>query len=140
MPNRSAEVDQFIQTLDHPLKETVATLRDAILESDDRITEQIKWKAPSFCFAGDDRVTMNLRPQDTVQLIFHRGVKVRDSSSFVFEDSGGRLEWAAPDRGILTISGQDDLHQNGTAIVTLVNRWMEATSNGAHDSQSPVPG
>lgn len=129
MSNRTPEVDRFLAELDHPLQGVVADLRATILNSDDRITEQIKWKAPSFCFAGDDRVTMNLRRQDAIQLIFHRGVKVRDSSSFVFEDPTGLLKWASPDRGILTVASLDDLRANRAEIVGLVDRWMDATTD-----------
>ena len=66
MPNRSPEVDEFLRELSHPLQEGVAEVRDAILASDDGITEHIKWKAPSFCHEGDDRVTFRLGPSDSV--------------------------------------------------------------------------
>jgi hypothetical protein len=97
MANRSEAVERFMQELDHSRKEEIAELRSAILDSNDRITEQIKWKAPSFCFAGEDRVTFRLQPHDVVQLIFHRGAKVKDHADFTFEDSTGLLKWAAPD-------------------------------------------
>ena len=56
MPNRSREADLFMSGLDHPLKEGVERLRVAILNSNDGITEHVKWNAPSFCYAGEDRV------------------------------------------------------------------------------------
>jgi hypothetical protein len=56
MPNRSREVDLFMSGLDHPLKEGVERLRAAILDSNGGITEHVKWNAPSFCYAGEDRV------------------------------------------------------------------------------------
>jgi hypothetical protein len=75
--NTSAEVDQFMARLEHPLKEGVQRLRTAILASNDTITEHIKWNAPSFHHAGQDRVTFRLQPGDKLQLIFYRGAKVR---------------------------------------------------------------
>ena len=57
-----------MEGLDHPLKEEIGRLRAAILDSNDRITEHIKWKAPSFRYAGEDRVTFRLYPEDRVQL------------------------------------------------------------------------
>ena len=85
MANTSAEVDQFMARLRHPLKEGVQRLRTAILASNDTITEHIKWNAPSFHHAGQDRVTFRLQPGDKLQLIFHRGAKVRaDTTGFVF--------------------------------------------------------
>jgi hypothetical protein len=47
MPNRSQEVNRFMKRLNHPLKEGVEQLRTVILDSNDRITEHIKWNAPS---------------------------------------------------------------------------------------------
>lgn len=129
MPNRSPEVDEFLRELSHPLKEGVAELRDAALASDDGITEHIKWKAPSFCYGGDDRVTFRLGPGERVQLVFHRGAKVRsDSDEFSFEDDTGLLKWAAPDRATLTLSDLDEVRAKLPAVVDLVGRWMRATS------------
>ena len=48
MSNKSQQVDRFLEGLDHPLKEQIEQLRLAILDSNDQITEHIKWKAPSF--------------------------------------------------------------------------------------------
>jgi hypothetical protein len=78
MPNRSREVDLFMSGLDLPLKEGVERLRAAILDSNDGITEHVKWNAPSFCYAGEDRVTFRLYPENRAQLVFHRGARPRD--------------------------------------------------------------
>ena len=48
MQNESPDVAEFVRELSHPLKPGVEELRAAILASDDGITEQIKWNAPSF--------------------------------------------------------------------------------------------
>ncbi len=122
MPNRSREVERFMEGLDHPLKDEVERLRSAILDSNDRITEHIKWKAPSFCYAGEDRVTFRLYPEDRVQLVFHRGAKVKgDAADFAFEDDTGLLRGVADDRAVVALrdaeAGQRDL-------VELVNRWV----------------
>lgn len=131
MTNRSPAVERFMQELDHPRKDSIAALRSAILDANDDITEQIKWDAPSFGIAGEDRVTFRLQPRDVCQLVFHRGVKVKDSADFAFEDNTGLLKWAAPDRTILPLDALDvsrDEAVQTTAIVTLVNRWMDATT------------
>jgi hypothetical protein len=41
MPNRSPEVDRFMEGLHHPLKDGIERLRAAILDSNDQITEHI---------------------------------------------------------------------------------------------------
>lgn len=70
MPTEAPEVAEFLQELEHPMKDGILKLRDAILASDDQITDHIKWNAPSFCYHGDDRVTFRLQPGDRLQLIF----------------------------------------------------------------------
>jgi hypothetical protein len=125
--NQTEEVDRFIKTLEHPLKEGLQQVRAAILSSNEQITEHVKWKAPSFCYGGEDRVTFNLHPQDRLQLIFHRGAKVRgDSEDFVFEDRTGLLKWVTNDRAVVTLQDMRDIEAKQAALVELVGRWVRA--------------
>jgi hypothetical protein len=127
MPNRSQEVDRFMEGLNHPLKEGVEQLRMAILDSNYQITEHIKWKAPSFCYAGEDRVTFRLYPENRVQLVFHRGAKVKsDAGDFAFEDDTGLLRWVADDRAVVALRDVKDAQDKLPALVDVVNRWVLA--------------
>jgi hypothetical protein len=122
MSNRSREVDRFMERLDHPLKEEVERLRTAILDSNDRIMEHIKWNAPSFFYAGEDRVTFRLHPEDRVQLVFHRGAKAKsDAGEFAFEDDTGLLRWVADDRAVVALR---DAGARQRDLVEIVNRWV----------------
>ena len=131
MPKRpaakSGEVDRFMAQLEHPLKPQIATLREAILASDPEITEQIKWKAPSFCIDGDDRVTFRLYPPDAIHLVFHRGVKVKDATDFAFDDPTGLMQWAAKDRAQVSLRTPAEVGERAPEVVALVSRWMAAT-------------
>jgi hypothetical protein len=127
--NENPAVVEFLRDLSHPLKPGILEVRSAILAADEGITEHIKWNAPSFCHDGDDRVTFRLRPGDRLQLVFHRGAKVRaDSDRFAFEDPSGLLEWASGDRATVTLRDLDDVRGKLPALVELVLRWMRATS------------
>ena len=127
MPNRTQDVDRFMSELDHPLKEEIERLRAAILDSNDGITEHIKWRAPSFRYAGEDRVTFRLFPEDRTQLVFHRGARVKsDSKDFVFRDDTGLLEWVADDRAVVALRGVKDADAKRPALVEVVNRWVVA--------------
>jgi hypothetical protein len=128
MSDGSHEVDIFIAGLDHPLKETVSNIRAAILGWNDEITEHIKWNAPSFCIGGEDRVTMNLRAQDHVKLIFHRGAKVKDAEEFKFEDTSGRMVWLADDRAVIKLTAEDETAEKAIPIAEVVSQWMAATA------------
>jgi hypothetical protein len=48
-------------------------------------------------------VTFRLQPGNRLQLVLHRGAAVRDDAAdFRFEDPSGLLEWAAPDRAVIS--------------------------------------
>ena len=125
MPNRSQEVDRFMSWLNHPLKGEVEQLRTAILDSNDQIMEHVKWNAPSFRYAGEDRVTFRLFPEDRVQLIFHRGPKVKsDAGDFAFDDDTGLLRWVADDRAVVTLRDAKDAEAKQRDLVEVANRWV----------------
>ncbi len=126
--NRNEAVTAFLQELNHPMKAEIEYLRDVILAANDQLSEHIKWKAPSFRYGGDDRVTFNLRPQDRVLLIFHRGAKARPDDGFAFVDPTGLLTWAAKDRATLTLHTMAEVHAHQAELAKLVNAWVEATT------------
>jgi Domain of unknown function (DU1801) len=122
MSKRSSEVDRFMEGLDHPMKVEIERLRTAILDSDERITEHIKWKAPSFRYAGEDRVTFRLYPPERAQLVFHRGAKPKDDAAdFAFEDDTGLLRWVADDRAVVALRDAAARRQD---LVAVVNLWV----------------
>jgi len=125
---KSRSVDDFLTALDHTRKDEIASLRAIVLGAVDGITETVKWNAPSFCWNGDDRVTMRLHPGNRVQLVFHRGAKAAPEDGFSFTDRSGLIEWAAADRGVLTITGPDMLDERAADIAGLVRAWMAATA------------
>lgn len=64
------QVAAYMKALEHPLKAEIEVLRTIIKETDARILERIKWKAPSY-YCKEDFLTFNHRMQDKVHLIFH---------------------------------------------------------------------
>lgn len=121
----TADVDSYLDGLDHPDKAGICALRDAVMASVDGVSERVKWNAPSFVVAGEDRVTMRLAPGDAFQLVLHRGSRVReDSSTFRFEDTTGLVRWAAPDRGVVDLAGPGVLEQRLGDVVDLIGRWV----------------
>ena len=69
--DHTEEVNKFMEELDHPLKTEAQMIRDIIRNTDQDITEQIKWKAPSFSYGGEYLVTFNLRATEHIHLVFH---------------------------------------------------------------------
>lgn len=123
----SADVEQFLDALEHPLKEGVLRLRTVIRAADPEITEHVKWNAPSFRYGGEDRVTFRLQPRGRLQLIFHRGAKVRaDATGFVFADPSGLMTWPAPDRAVIDFPDLGFVTEHEAEVGTLVRRWVLA--------------
>ncbi|MCW2959630.1 MAG: hypothetical protein JWM90_17 [Thermoleophilia bacterium] len=127
-------VDQFLTQLEHTRIDEVRVIRAAILGAHEDITEQVKWNAPSFCWNGDDRVTFRLKPGDRVELIFHRGAKVRDDvEAFTFDDQTGMIAWKTQDRGVVSFVAAADTEARLPQLPSLVLRWMEATAGPGAD-------
>jgi hypothetical protein len=59
------------------------------------------WKAPSFCYAGEDPVTFVLHRPDRIQLVFHR---------------------ATNDRAVVTFTDLDQVDAADDELVALVAR------------------
>ena len=134
-PKRSAklsgheQVVEFLNALEHPLKNEIEEVRKMVLAADERITEQIKWNAPSFCIGNDDRITFNLQGKGFFRLIFHCGAKSKSSKGNgpIIEDATGLLEWAADDRAIVKLSSMKEIEEKRDKLRELVAKWMEAT-------------
>lgn len=125
MPNTSIEVDELLSAMDHPLNDGIQQLRHAILGSNPAISETVKWNAPNYRYADQDRVTFRLRPGDKLQLIFHRGAQKRsDTADFAFLDTSGLMTWLAPDRAVVSLPDQASVDANLDAVVALVNEWV----------------
>lgn len=69
--NQTEQVDAFMDKLEHPLKAEVQMMREIIMKLDPDITEQIKWKAPTFSYQGEYLVTFNLWEKGRIHLVFH---------------------------------------------------------------------
>ena len=69
--DHTAQVNKFMDELDHPFKAEVQMIREIIRNVNKDITEQIKWNAPSFSYKGEYLVTFNLRESQKIHLVFH---------------------------------------------------------------------
>ncbi|MDJ0923240.1 MAG: DUF1801 domain-containing protein [Acidimicrobiia bacterium] len=72
--NRSPEVDAWFDEYENPMKELVQRVREIIL-SDERMTETIKWKSPTFMYKGN-MASFNPRTKSHVSLMFHTGASI----------------------------------------------------------------
>lgn len=121
-------VETYLDGLQHARKPEVEALRALILGAVPGLSERIKWNAPSFGMGEDDRITMRLHPGDRLQLILHRGAKAAADDLFRFEDPDRLIVWAAPDRGVVTFSDENDLAAKSAALGEVLRRWVACTT------------
>ncbi|MEH7383724.1 DUF1801 domain-containing protein [Bacillus sp. JJ1533] len=121
------EVTEFMNNLEHPLKEEIEEVRNIILSTDDKITEHIKWNAPSFCYEGEDRITFNFHGKGYIQLIFHCGAKVKDrkTNEPLIVDTNGILEWKAADRAIMKFTDTSEVKAKEEKLREIIIKWLE---------------
>jgi hypothetical protein len=120
-------VTEFIQKLEIQTSETIAFLRQTILETDKEIGEQIKWNSPSFYYTGAmksfnpkeykrDIVVINVH-RGNILLVFPTGAKVKENKVLDAVDY--------PDgRKIIKIANIEDAKAKHDAIETFLKDWL----------------
>jgi hypothetical protein len=119
------EVIPFMRDLDHPLKREIDAVREMILDVSPEIREGIKWNGPSFR-TTEYFATIHLRARDGVQLIFHKGAKVKDDSTkgMKIDDPEGLIQWLAKERCLVTLGVGKELHARKKAFQAIVREWI----------------
>ena len=82
------KVDQYMEALDHPLKNEVEAVRTIIKNANSKISERIKWNAPSYYYTEDIVTFGPLR--DKVLLVFHHPFIVKVKSDLLEGDYTNR--------------------------------------------------
>ncbi|WP_159087104.1 DUF1801 domain-containing protein [Loktanella sp. Alg231-35] len=72
---KNPEVDAWLDAYDNPMKPVVMAIRDLILEADPRITETIKWQAPTFVYKGN-MASFFPKAKKLASLMFHKGAEI----------------------------------------------------------------
>ncbi|MFY0674705.1 MAG: DUF1801 domain-containing protein [Bacteroidia bacterium] len=113
--NKNPEVDQWFIEYDNPMKEVVMAVRDVILSANEKMTEDIKWKAPNFIYKGN-MATFFPRSKKNASLMFHKGALINDTS--------GLLEGDKPEGRSAKFASLDDVETKKDAIIEVVNKWI----------------
>ncbi len=124
MPN-APTVEQYLDSLDHPMVAEVRALRAAILAADPAIREEVKWNAPSF-YTTEHFATFSLRPGAGVQVVLHRGARKREAPAerLAVPDPLGLLVWKANDRAIATFRDMAAVRAGRDALAGVVRAWL----------------
>ena len=123
----TAEVDAFMETLDHPFKAEVQVIREIIKGVHPGITEQVKWRAPSFSYKGY-LVTFNLWATEHVHLVFHRAA--------ILSNTDGLLLGDYPDRRMMYFTSMAEIDAKRAVLENIIREWIEIqdqTGENSHD-------
>ncbi len=122
------KVAAFLDATTHPRRDVLLALRGVILGAAVDLAEHIKWNAPSYQAAGEDRITFNLSSPDAVQIVFHRGAKAKDTKTGVrlVDDRSGRLKWATDQRAVTRFASLDEVTAGADWLAGFVETWIAA--------------
>ncbi len=123
---KGQSVDEFLLTLEHPLKPEIIALRQIILATDPQIGEEIKWNVPSF-HTSEHFATFHLRAKTGVQIIFHLGAKQRETATkgITIADPASMLTWLAKDRASLTFHNLAEINARRADLENLIRAWIQ---------------
>ncbi|HSO68927.1 MAG TPA: DUF1801 domain-containing protein [Arachnia sp.] len=113
--NRSADVDAWFERYDNPQKALIQSVREAVLEADPRVTEVIKWQAPTFVFRGNI-ASFFPKSKAHVALMFHTGASL--------DDPAGLLEGDGAVSRVARFLDEADLAAKRDALQALIRNWV----------------
>jgi hypothetical protein len=113
--SRNPEVDRWLDESAHPLEATMRRARDVILGADDRVTESIKWKTPTFAYEGN---IASFNPsKNLVSIMFHRGAEIPGEHP--------RLEGDGKLVRTMRFADLDELEAGRSDLEEVVQAWCE---------------
>lgn len=128
MGNLNNRVTEFLDELNHPLRQEIEYLRNTIVSSTSGLNENIKWNGPNYCYQGADRITMKIQPPKQIQLIFHRGSKKLDQpKERIISTNSSLIAWRENDRAIATFKTMKDIEVAATELIDIISKWISAT-------------
>ncbi|HEX2876160.1 MAG TPA: DUF1801 domain-containing protein [Polyangiaceae bacterium] len=117
LQNDRNAVEAYLRDVDHPFKAEMEAVRAVILGVSDKISERIKWNAPSFYYK-EDLGAFNPRATEYAHLIllFPDGAGMDDSS--------GLLEGNHKDRREAKFHSLNDVKAKKPVLEKLVKNWI----------------
>ena len=110
------QVAAYMLELKHPLKAEMEAVRSIIKNANKKISERIKWKAPSYHYQ-EDIVTFNGWATENVHLVFHHPGIVKIESPI--------LEGNYPTRRMVYFTGMDDVKKKKKELKNVLNQLMD---------------
>ncbi len=113
--NKTKAVDDFFEKFENPRKTEMMKVRDIILASSDKITESIKWSAPSFAYK-ENMATFNPRAKKFVNLTFHKGALIKDETGLLVGDK--------PEARVARFNDMAEVEARKADLEKVVLKWI----------------
>lgn len=113
---KDPDVDAWLDAYDNPMKPVVAAIRDMILGADDRVTEAIKWQAPTFIYKGNI-ASFFPKSKKHASLMFHKGAEI--SGDFP------NLQGDGKEARSFKVSDLQDLRAKQDELIGIVRAWCD---------------
>ena len=114
--NRNPDVDAWLDAYDNPMKPVVMAVREVILAADERITETIKWQAPTFVYKGN-LASFFPKAKKHASLMFHKGAEI--------EGDFPSLEGDGKEARSMKFLDADDLAAKRAELEAIVKAWCD---------------
>lgn len=125
--NLNPQVTIFLDEQNHPMRKEIEALRHLILTANKGLVENIKWNGPNYSLNDRDRITMKIQPPKNIQLIFHRGAKVKEQpKEKLIREDFGLLDWKENDRAVAIFMSVLEIENNKEFISAIINEWLIA--------------
>ena len=129
--NRNPDVDAWFERYDNPQKDLVQAVRAVILDADQRVTESIKWQAPTFTYLGN-LASFVPRSKQHASLMFHTGSKIPGTFKRLEGEGQGRT---------MKIDSLAELKKATPELQKIVRawcNWVEATKAAKAAKKKPA--
>ena len=113
---QNPDVDDWFDGYDNPMKDVVLAVRDIIL-GDERISETIKWKSPTFMYEGN-MASFNPRSKKHASLMFHTGASIPGDHP--------RLTGGGETARYMTFADLDEVAEAADDIRAVVAAWCDS--------------
>jgi hypothetical protein len=110
------QVDQWFDGYENPHKQAMLRVREIILAASPKISEEIKWKTPTFAYKGN-LASFNPRAKKHVHLMFHNGASIPDTS--------GLLEGDTAQARVARFYDLADVTKKKAALTRVVKAWIK---------------
>lgn len=119
--NINPDVDAWMTSYDNPMKDVVQAVREAILAADPKVTEVIKWQAPTFVYKGNI-ASFFPKSKAHASLMFHKGAALPGDFP--------NLEGEAKDGRTMKFASLEDVEAKRDELQAVVLAWC-AMMDGA---------